>query len=50
MKEIKNIKIDVEVHDVLKKYCKKHGLKIQKYLEIMILKNCSDTKDIYGEN
>jgi len=32
-KEIKNIKIDPAVHDILKKYCDKRGIKIYKFLE-----------------
>jgi hypothetical protein len=49
-KEIKNIKIDPSVHNILKKYCEKRGLKIYKFLEKLILENCNDKKDIYGED
>lgn len=48
-KKIKNLKIDKDVHDVLKKYCDKRGLKIYKFLESIILEKCKDKKDIYGE-
>ena len=49
MKKIKNIKISVESHEILKKYCEKKGLKIYKFLENLIKKNCEEVKDIYGE-
>lgn len=49
-KEIKNLKISKDVHDVLKKYCDKRGLKIYKFLEKLILEKCKDSKDIYGED
>ena len=49
MKKIKNIKISVESHELLKKYCEKKGLKIYKFLENLIQKNCEEVKDIYGE-
>lgn len=48
-KEIKNIKIDPRVHEVLKKYCEKRGLKLYKFLENLILENCKEVKDIYGD-
>ena len=47
MKKIKNIKISVESHEILKKYCEKKGLKIYKFLESLINKNCEEVKDIY---
>ena len=50
VKEIKNIKIDPEVHEILKKYCEKRGLKIYKFLENLILEKCKEKKDIYGED
>jgi hypothetical protein len=50
MKKIKNIKISQESHDILKKYCEINGLKIYKFLESLIIKNCSKPKDIYGED
>ena len=49
MKKIKNIKISVESHELIKKYCEKKGLKIYKFLENLIKKNCEEVKDIYGE-
>lgn len=48
-KEIKNIKIDPKVHDLLKKYCDKRGIKIYKFIENMILEKCKEVKDIYGD-
>lgn len=48
-KEIKNIKIDPAVHEILKKYCDKRGIKIYKFLENLILEKCKEKKDIYGE-
>jgi hypothetical protein len=50
MKEIKNIKIDPKAHEILKKYCEKHGIKIYKFLENLILEKCKEKKDIYGED
>lgn len=49
-KKIKNLKIDAEVHKILKKYCDKKGIKIYKFLENLIIKNCKEETDIYGEN
>jgi len=49
-KKIKNLKIDKDVHDVLKKYCDKRGLKMYKFLESLILEKCKEKKDIYGED
>jgi hypothetical protein len=49
-KKIKNLKIDPKVHEILKKYCDKRGIKIYKFLENLILKNCKEETDIYGEN
>ena len=49
-KEIKNIKIDHTIHEILKKYCDKRGLKIYKFLEQLIVENCKEKKDIYGED
>jgi len=49
-KEIKNLKISKEVHDVLKKYCDKRGIKIYRFLEKLILEKCKENKDIYGED
>lgn len=49
-KKIKNLKISVESHEVLKKYCDKRGIKIYKFIENLILETCKEKKDIYGEN
>jgi hypothetical protein len=49
-KKIKNLKISVEVHDILKKYCEKKGVKIYRFLEKIILEKCKEKKDIYGED
>lgn len=49
-KEIKNIKIDPSVHEILKKYCEKRGLKIYKFLEGLIIEKCKGKKDVYGES
>ena len=48
-KEIKNLKISKDVHDVLKKYCDKRGIKMYKFLENLILEKCKDKKDLYWE-
>jgi hypothetical protein len=48
-KEIKNLKIDTKVHEVLKKYCDKRGIKMYKFLENLILEKCTEKKDVYGE-
>jgi len=48
-KRIKNIKIDTEVHKILKVYCEKNGLKVYKFLEKIILERCTEKKDIYGD-
>ena len=49
-KKIKNLKIDAEAHDVLKKYCDKRGIKMYRFLENLILEKCKEKKDIYGES
>ncbi len=49
IKKIKNLKIDIEVHEVLKKYCDKRGIKMYKFLENLIIEKCSEKKDVYGE-
>jgi hypothetical protein len=49
-KEIKNLKIDPQVHNVLKMYCEKKGLKMYKFLEQLIMETCKPKKDLYGEN
>ena len=48
-KKIKNLKIDVDVHSVLKKYCDKRGIKMYRFLEDLIMDKCQEKKDIYGE-
>ena len=48
--KIKNLKISEDSHKVLKKYCEKKGLKIHKFIENLIYENCSEKKDIYGED
>jgi hypothetical protein len=48
-KKIKNIKISIESHKLLKEYCDKNGFKIYGFLEKLISENCSIKKDIYGE-
>ena len=49
-KKIKNLKIDKDVHDVLKKYCDKRGIKMYKFLERLIIEKCKEKRDIYGED
>jgi hypothetical protein len=49
VKKIKNLKIDEDVHNVLKKYCDKRGIKMYKFLENLILEKCKEKK-IYTEN
>jgi len=49
MKKIKNLKISEETHQILKKYCDANGLKMYKFLEGLIKKNCEKKKDLYGE-
>jgi hypothetical protein len=49
-KKIKNLKISVESHLLLKKYCDKKGYKIHKFIEKLIYDNCKEVKDIYGED
>ncbi len=49
-KKIKNLKIDPAIHEILKKYCEKRGLKMYKFLEKLIVDTCKEKKDIYGEN
>jgi hypothetical protein len=48
--KVKNLKIDIKVHDMLKKYCDNKGLKMYKFVEQLIVDKCSGKKDIYGEN
>jgi hypothetical protein len=49
-KKIKNLKISVESHDILRKYCDKRGIKMYRFLENLIIDKCKEKKDIYGEN
>ena len=49
-KKIKNLKISVEVHEILKTYCDKQGIKMYRFLENLIREKCKEKKDIYGEN
>jgi hypothetical protein len=49
-KKIKNLKIDKDVHDVLKKYCDKRGIKMYKFLENLIIEKCKEKRDIYGDD
>jgi hypothetical protein len=48
-KKIKNIKISISSHKLLKDYCEKNGLKLSKFLEKLIIDKCSEKKDLYGE-
>jgi hypothetical protein len=48
--EIKNLKISKEVHEILKKYCDKRGIKIYRFLEQLIREKCEEKKDVYGES
>jgi len=47
--KIKNLKISVESHTLLKIYCTKKGLKMFAFIERLIKENCKSIKDIYGE-
>ena len=47
--KIKNLKISVESHTLLKTYCNKKGLKMFAFIEQLIRENCKPIKDIYGE-
>jgi hypothetical protein len=49
-KKIKNLKISIEVHDILKTYCEKKGIKMYRFLERMIVEKCKEKPDVYGEN
>ena len=48
--KIKNLKISVESHELLKSYCNKKGIKIYKFIEQLIFEKCKSKPDIYGEN
>jgi hypothetical protein len=49
-KKIKNLKISLEVHNILKNYCDKNGIKMYRFLEKLIVEKCKEKKDIYGDN
>jgi hypothetical protein len=49
-KKIKNLKISIEVHNLLKSYCDKNGIKMYRFLERLIIEKCKEKKDIYGDN
>jgi hypothetical protein len=49
-RQIKNLKISKEVHDILKRYCDKNGIKMYRFLEKLIIEKCKEKKDIYGED
>ena len=49
-KKIKNLKISLEVHNLLKNYCDKTGIKMYRFLERLIVEKCKEKKDIYGDN
>lgn len=48
-KKIKNLKISLESHEILKKYCDKNGIKIYKFIENLIVEKCKEKTDLYGE-
>jgi hypothetical protein len=50
IKKIKNLKISVETHEILKTYCEKKGFKMYRFLERLIVETCNPKKDIYGED
>ena len=47
--KIKTLKISDESHKLLKKFCVDNGLKMHKFIENLISKNCKSKKEIYGE-
>ena len=51
-KKIKNLKIDKDVHEVLKKYCDKRGLKMYKFLDDTLkrdgIKSLTDVVEVYN--
>ena len=49
-KKVKNIKISLESHKLLKKFCEKKGYKVYRFLEELIYKECDEVKDLYGED
>jgi hypothetical protein len=50
IKKIKNLKISVETHKILKTYCEKRGIKMYRFLERLIIEKCKPSKDVYGED
>jgi hypothetical protein len=50
MKRDKNLKITQLTHEILKKYCDEHGLKMFAFIEKLIIEKCKVKKDIYGED
>ena len=48
--KIKNLKISVESHEILKNFCNKKGIKIYKFVEQLIVEKCKEKPDIYGES
>lgn len=48
--KIKNLKISLEVHNLLKTYCDKNGIKMYRFLEKLIIDKCKEKKDIYGDS
>ncbi len=47
--KIKNLKINVETHTLLKEYCKNNGLKMFAFVEKLIEERCKPKKGIYFE-
>ena len=47
--KVKNLKISEEAHLTLKKHCRKNGLKMFAFVELLIKEHCKSTPDIYGE-
>ena len=47
--KVKNLKISEETHIMLKKHCRKNGLKMFAFVELLIKEHCKSAPDIYGE-
>ena len=47
--KIKNLKISLESHKLLKEYCKNNGLKMFAFVERLITEKCKPKKGIYME-
>ena len=47
--KIKNIKISIKSHSLLKEYCKNNGLKMFAFVEKLITEKCKPKKGIYME-